>query len=167
MCREEQFNAYLDSSLKEAEKRKEEENSPRKPSFDDVALAAVDQQERAWCKFEAVAKSGYPISSASVPFPQDWSRTIYPACSCNQVCVRSEIKSICSVSHCDDEFKVLARRWHPGGNAIHTKLRLTVVFVDKFRQRFGGLLRKAQHDEIMNRVQETFQIISATKSKYS
>ena len=39
---------------------------------------------------------------------------------------------------------------------IHTKLLLTVVFVDKFKQRFGGLLRKAQHDEIMNRVQETF-----------
>ena len=51
--------------------------------------------------------------------------------------------------------------------AIYTKLRLTAKFVDKFRQRFGGLLRKAQHDEIMNRVQETFQIISATKSKYS
>ena len=80
----------------------------------------------------------------------------------------SDLQAICSVVNSDEEFKTLARRWHPGQIDWcfpHSAMICTLA-ADKFRQRFASSMSPQDRAEIMKEVQRVFQEISAIRTRY-
>lgn len=106
-----------------------------------VSSAAQDEQ---WAKFEA--SSADPIAFRSIPFPnkrtlaidaknKEQYKKVYPPIG---------MLHACWCTHCAWQ---LALRWHP----------------DKFQQRYGARLAPVEHERIMTKVKETFQIINSAR----
>eukprot|EP00658_Telonema_sp_P-2_P009966 TRINITY_DN13721_c0_g1_i1.p2 TRINITY_DN13721_c0_g1~~TRINITY_DN13721_c0_g1_i1.p2 ORF type:complete len:202 (+),score=71.13 TRINITY_DN13721_c0_g1_i1:64-669(+) len=113
-AREERFGVFLEETAKRAA---EQEKTPA-PMYTQEVLLVLDKLDREWTEFQAkqARHKADSIRASDVPYPTE-----------------SELHAIIRVMHSDNEFKALARRYHP----------------DKFQQIYGDRVNKAEYDLVM------------------